>query len=628
MNIITADNLVKTYGEKVLLNNVNLGISRGDKLALVAANGAGKSTLLKIISGEDKAREGKVSVRQGIRIGYLPQDPIIEGSGKVLEYIETAGGAVREVISRYKKALETDISTHSTESSKTLETLNAEMDMFQAWDYEARLGRLLHRFNIIDYNQKISTLSGGQKKRLALAILLLDNPDVMLLDEPTNHLDIEMIEWLEDHLSKSNATFLLVTHDRYFLDRTCNGILELSRGNIYQYKGGYSYFLEKKEQRELAENAEIEKSGNLLRNELEWIRRMPKARTSKSKSRIDAFYSLKEKAESGVRKKDLKLDVGMNRLGSKILDVKEITKSFDGKTILKKFSYSFLRGEKIGIIGGNGTGKTTFLKLLSGHLNPDSGEIEKGETVVMSFFKQEGMKLPEDKRVIDVVKDISEIIQFNDGTIISASQFLQQFLFPNDLQYSLVSKLSGGEKKRLYLLTVLMKMPNFLILDEPTNDLDILTLNKLEEFLSNFNGCLILVTHDRFFLDKLAETVFVFEGDGKITTFSGNYSEYQLFREKNSPIIERTIPAERIQRSTGISDKTKPSFRQKQDYIKLGMEIEQLEIAKADLILQMNDSGSDFEKLNRISLQITRIMKEIDEKSMKWLELDEICSGK
>ncbi len=555
-------------------------------MAMVAANGAGKTSILRILAGKDSPDTGKVALRKGIRLGFLEQEPVIDSDVSVSEYVKSAGSDVLQVIREYKEALESQSVIHSPEADKALALATAKMDHLHAWDYERRMIQILDRFRITNMDQKINTLSGGQKKRLALSLLLLDNPELLLLDEPTNHLDIDMIEWLEKYLQQANITFLMVTHDRYFLDRVCNRILEISDSKLFYHQGNYSYFLEKKALREEAENTEIYKAGKLMKSELEWIRRMPKARTTKSKSRIDAFYETKEKANSGKRTSELKLDIKMNRMGGKILELKNLSKSYPGVKILDNFSYSFLRGERIGII------------------------------------------VQDDKRVIDVVKDIAEIIMLNDGKSLSASQFLQHFMFPPEMQYSLVSKLSGGERRRLYLLTILIKNPNFLILDEPTNDLDIITLNKIEEFLSGFGGCLILATHDRYFLDKLVDHIFIFEGDGKISDFTGTYSEYRLRKEETAdeekPIYlpQKTLKTETVKEIT--REKKKLSFKEKQEYEKLEQEIDALESEKSQLESLMNSAENDYEKLQKASLRIAEIIELLDDKGLRWLELDEL----
>jgi len=628
MNFLSAENLAKSFGERVLFDGISLGLNRGDKMAMVAANGAGKTSILRILAGKDSPDEGKVALRKGIRLGFLEQDPVMDTDVTVSEYVKSVGSDVLGVIREYKEALEGQMSNHSPETEKALVLASAKMDHLHAWDYERRMIQILDRFNITNLEQKINTLSGGQKKRLALSLLLLDSPDLLLLDEPTNHLDINMIEWLEKYLQQANITFLMVTHDRYFLDRVCNRILEISDAKLFLHLGNYSYFLEKKSQREAAETTEIEKAGKLMKSELEWMRRMPKARTTKSKSRIDAFYETKDKANSGKKTSELKLDIKMNRMGGKILELRKISKSYPGIKILENFSYSFLRGERIGIIGQNGVGKSSFLNLITGNDIPDSGSIDSGETIVFGFYKQDGIILDNDKRVIDVVKDIAEVIMLNEGKSLTASQFLQHFMFPPEMQYSYVSKLSGGERRRLYLLTVLIKNPNFLILDEPTNDLDIITLNKIEEFLSGFGGCLILATHDRYFLDKLVDHIFVFEGDGKISDFTGSYSEYRLWKEAQTEVDK---PAAVIQKSTETScvkanppEKRKHSFKEKQEYEKLEKEIGSLEKEKSDLEKILNSGENDYSKLQEMATRIAEIISLLDEKELRWIELDEI----
>ncbi len=628
MNFLSAENLSKSYGERMLFRGINLGLSKGDKMAMVAANGAGKTSILRILAGTDNPDEGKVAIRKGIRLGFLEQDPLLDIDVSVSEYIKTAGSEILTAIREYAIASENQSSLHTPETEKALASATAKMDHLHAWDYDRRMIQILDRFSITNLEQRVNTLSGGQKKRLALALLLLDSPELLLLDEPTNHLDINMIEWLEKYLQQTGITFLMVTHDRYFLDRVCNKILEISNEKLFMHHGNYSYFLEKKALREIAENTEIEKAGKLMKSELEWIRRMPKARTSKSKSRIDAFYETKDKANSGKRQQELKLDIKMNRMGGKILELKNLTKTYPGIKIIDNFSYSFLRGERIGIIGKNGVGKSSFLNLLIGIEKPDSGKIESGETIVFGYYKQDGIILKDDKRVIDVVKDIAEIIMLNDGKSLSASQFLQHFMFPPEMQYSYVSKLSGGERRRLYLLTVLIKNPNFLILDEPTNDLDIDTLNKIEDFLSGFGGCLILATHDRYFLDKLVDHIFIFEGDGKVSDFTGTYSEYRLAAardaETDKKSINSEIPSKAKVKQNTTDDRKKRSFKEKQEYEKLEVEIESLEKEKSQLEQLLNSDENDYEKLQQMSSRIAEIIKLLDEKVYRWLEIDEI----
>jgi ATP-binding cassette subfamily F protein uup len=630
MNYISAENLTKSFGERILFKEISIGLDKGDKMAMVAANGAGKTTILRILAGKESPEDGKVAHRNGIRLGYLEQEPVIETEISIAEYVKTAGSNVLDTIREYNLALEIQSSIHTSEAERSLAIASAKMDQMHAWDYERRMVQILDRFNIKRLEQPVNTLSGGQKKRLALALLLLDSPELLLLDEPTNHLDINMIEWLEKYLQQTNITFLMVTHDRYFLDRVCNKILELSDNKLFTHLGNYSYFLEKKALREEAESTEIYKAGKLMKTELEWMRRMPQARTTKSRSRINAFYSTKEKAESGKKSSDLKLDIQMNRMGGKVLEVKKLSKSYSNIKIIENFSYSFLRGERIGIIGRNGVGKSSFLNLITGNEKADEGEVNTGETIVFGFYKQDGIILQDDKRVIDVVKDIAEIIKLNDGKSLSASQFLQHFMFTPEMQYSYVSKLSGGERRRLYLLTVLIKNPNFLILDEPTNDLDIITLNKLEEFLSGFGGCLILATHDRYFLDKLVDHIFVFEGDGKISDFTGCYSEYRLEKgeipETDKPVSTLPKSPKPIPVRENTRERKKLSFKEKQEFELLEKDIAGLETEKSTLESLLNSGENDYEKLQSVSSRIAEIINLLDEKVIRWLELDELMT--
>jgi len=547
MNYLSAENVSKSYGEKVLFSNISFGLSKGEKVALVANNGAGKSTLLRILCDKDSGDTGAVSLRTGLRISLLQQAPTYDAGFTVNEIIKNLNTGLVEIISDYEDAIKYHADNNSNESQRVLEHATSQMDVTNAWDYERRLKMLLERFNIVDLEQYVETMSGGQLKRLSLALTLLDNPDILFLDEPTNHLDIEMIEWLERYLQTSSVTLLMVTHDRYFLDRVCTGIIELTDGELFHHKGNYSYFLEKKSHREEVGRIEVDKARKLMTKELDWMRRMPKARTTKSKARIDSFYSTEEKANSSKKEEELKLGVHMSRVGNKILELDNVSKSYGDIIILDGYEYVFKKGERIGIVGKNGVGKSSFLNLIMELEKPDSGTIVSGETIVYGYYKQEGIKINDNQTVLEVVKDIAEIIPTGKGSNLTASQFLNHFMFPPKVQNDYVSKLSGGERRRLYLLTVLVKNPNFLILDEPTNDLDLLTLNKLEEFLEGFKGCLILVSHDRYFLDKLVDHILVFEGDGKVKDYHSNYTEYRAVKEvpaRKSLITLLTIPVE------------------------------------------------------------------------------------
>lgn len=623
MNYLSVENLGKNYGERILFEGLTFGLSQGDKMALIANNGTGKSSLLKIIAGSDIADEGTVTLRNGIKIGYLAQEPNFDQSLSIQELINTTHTDIMKLIHEYEESLEDQSENFNEQTQKRLEEVSAQMDEANAWDYERQMKQILSKFNIQDLNQKVGDLSGGQQKRLSLAMLLLDNPELLLLDEPTNHLDMDMIEWLEKYLQQQKITLLMVTHDRYFLDRVCNHIIELEDGNLYHHKGNYAYFLEKRAEREAAFDIEISKAGKLLKKELEWMRRSPKARTTKSKSRISNFYKIKEKAHSKKVKQELQLEVKMSRIGGKILELKKVYKSYGGLEILKGFDYTFKKGERIGIIGKNGVGKSTFLNIITQKETADSGKINTGETIVYGYFSQQGIQLKEDKRVIEVLKDIADVIVMADGKKISASQLLQHFMFTPDMQYTYVSKLSGGERRRLYLLTVLMKNPNFLILDEPTNDLDLLTLNKLEEFLLQFKGCLILVSHDRYFMDKLTDHLFVFKGNGLIEDHYCSYSEYrerQQFEEKEIKQAEK----ETVEKPKLKETKKKLSYKEKYEYEQLEKEIEQLEIEKKNLEAQLSSLNLDFESMNEITTKLGYVISQIDEKSFRWMELDEL----
>ena len=532
MNYLSVENISKSYGERILFEQLFFGLSKGDKMALIANNGSGKSTMLKIIAGKDVSESGKITVRNGIRIGYLEQDPLFNEEFTINEFLDNSNSEIMQIIKAYDKALELQSNDYNDVTSKNFQEASLLMDKANAWNFNNDLKQILSRFKIHDLDQNLKDLSGGQRKRLSLAMLIMDAPELLLLDEPTNHLDIEMIEWLDKYLNSQNITLLMITHDRYFLDRVCNHILELEDGKLYHHKGNYTYFLQKRAEREANFNTELSKAGRLMKKELEWIRKTPQARTTKSKARVDNFENIKQKANSKKVKQELKLEVKMSRVGGKILELKKVYKSYGELTILSGFDYVFKNGERIGIIGDNGVGKSTFLNIITQKEKADSGKINIGETIVYGYFNQKGIELKEDKRVIEVLKDIADVIIMANGSKISASQLLEHFMFDGHMQYTYVSKLSGGEKRRLYLLTVLMKNPNFLILDEPTNDLDLLTLNKLEEFLMDFKGCLILVSHDRYFMDKLTDHLFVFKGNGLIEDHYCNYSELRVKQNK------------------------------------------------------------------------------------------------
>ncbi|GMT46298.1 MAG: ABC transporter ATP-binding protein [bacterium] len=624
MNLLSVDKLSKTYGDKVLFEDITFGLQKGDKMALIASNGTGKSTLFKILAGKDVADSGSFTFREGIRIGYLEQQPEFKQGITVEQLVKTHNSNIRNIIRDYENAVKCQAVKDNPKNRINLEEATNLMDKTEAWDYDRRLMEMLSRFGISDLSPKTETLSGGQNKRLALALTLIDRPGLLLLDEPTNHLDIDMIEWMEKYLSASEITLFMVTHDRYFLDHICNHILELSLGHIFLHDGNYSYFLEKRAARIDAAKAEIDKAGKLMKKELEWMRRMPKARTHKSKSRIDAFYETKAKAESGIVERELKLETRTSRLGGKIMELKHVNKRYGSMKIVDDFSYIFKKGERIGLLGKNGVGKSTFLNLLTGDVKPDRGEIERGETLVTGYYTQEGLKVSPGKTVLEVVKDIAEVIPLDKGKSLTASQFLNYFLFPPKMQQTLVSKLSGGELRRLYLLTVLVKNPNFLILDEPTNDLDILTLNKLEDFLTSFKGCLILVSHDRYFLDRLTDHLFVFQGDGKIKDFYGDYTAFRLAKEKE----ERELKQLKVREKKPAVKKEKPgkqklSFNEKREYKALEEEINKLENEKASLEKAMNSGEMDYQELEKAASRISELLTLIDEKTLRWMELEE-----
>jgi len=626
MNYLSVENISKSYGEKVLFENISFGLEKGNKVALVANNGTGKSTLLRILTGDDTSDTGSVALKNDIRVSLLSQEPEFDDELTISEIVKTAGTKLQEVIHAYEEAVVNHSNHISNETQRILEHATAQMDVFDAWDFDRRLKQLLNKFNILDTDQKISAMSGGQIKRLSLALALLDKPDILLLDEPTNHLDIDMIEWLEKHLSNSDITLLMVTHDRYFLDRICNNILEMSNGKLYLHKGNYSYFLEKRSEREENTRIEIDKAKKLMKKELDWIRRMPKARTTKSKARIDSFYRTKDKATSAVKEDEIKLGVNMSRVGGKILEMDNVSKSFGETVILDGFEYIFKKGERIGFVGKNGVGKTTFLNLMMQEQKPDTGTIITGETIVYGYYKQEGIKINEKQTVLQVVKDIAEVIPMGKDGSLTASQFLNHFMFPPKVQNDYVSKLSGGERRRLYLLTVLVRNPNFLILDEPTNDLDLITLNKLEEFLESYKGCLILVSHDRYFLDKLVDHLFVFEGDGKIKDYHSNYSDYRLTvteEEKQKKTEVSSKKTEKKKTSDKPKVKTKLSYNEKKEYENLMVDIDELEIEKSEIEEQLNSGELGYEKIQELSTRIAQVIDLIDEKSMRWMELDE-----
>ncbi len=627
MNYFSAENLSKSFGEQLLFEGLTFGLARGDKTAFVARNGTGKTTLLRILTGKMGSDTGEFTFRNGIKIAFLEQSPELDGSLSIDQLILTANTPVIDVIQRYERALETHSRVQTDETTSILEDVTNEMDHAKAWDYERRLKQLLDLFRITNTTQMVASLSGGEKKRLALALVLLYEPELLILDEPTNHLDIDMIEWLERYLSTTNLTLLMVTHDRYFLDRVCNRIMELSQGQLYQYQGNYELFLQKRAEREENRRVESEKATQLMKKELEWLRRMPKARTTKSKSRIDAFDGIREKARLDAGPGELRLQVKSPRLGGKILELEGISKAYDSLKIIDKFSYKFFKGDRVGVIGRNGTGKTTFLNVISDLEQQDAGSIDLGATVVMGYYRQMGQEWNQQMRVIDAVKEIAEVVQMEDGRTISASQFLEHFLFPPESQYKRIAKLSGGELRRLHLLTVLIKNPNFLILDEPTNDLDLFALNKLEEFLFHFKGVLVIVSHDRYFLDKLTDHIFIFESDGKI---KDHYGSYQSYRQQQAALAPKAIetagkvngpPAGERGRPKGGDSKTKLTYKEQQEYNKLEPEIDELEQEKDALEAEMNAGTLDYSLLEEKAKRVSEIIEVLDTKMERWMEL-------
>lgn len=608
-----------------MFENISFGLEEGQKVALVARNGAGKTSLLKIISGQDSPDEGFISKNKNITIGFLEQEPRFNEEQTVLEYLFAADTPVLRIIKEYEQRIEQHEANPSQESFQLLQESIHKMDDSKAWNYDSGVKQILGKLGIHRLEQKISTLSGGQRKRVALSRVLIESPDLLILDEPTNHLDVEMIEWLEGYLSKQASAVLLVTHDRYFLERICDEIMELDDLRLYRYDGSYERFLEKKAQREFNEDREIDKAKNLYRKELEWILKQPKARTTKSKSRIDRFDKVRDKAFKDTSEQEVELQIKMNRIGGKILELKKLYKSYNNIPIVKGFDYTFKRGERIGIVGKNGIGKSTFLNLITGKESADSGKINVGETIVFGYYGQQGIQLKEDKRVIEVVKDIAEFIPTADGGKMMASEFLKLFRFPPEQQFTYVSKLSGGERRRLFLLTVLIKNPNFLILDEPTNDLDLITLGILEDFLLQFQGCLLIVSHDRYFMDRLVDHLFVFEGDGIISDFTGNYSNYRestLQKEREEKDLKREELKE--EKSALSKVKTRISYKEKLELENLEKEIELLELEQRELTEKLQESKGSHTELHSYGNRLTEIFKLLDKKSNRWLELSEL----
>lgn len=631
MNHLSVENLSKSYNEKKLFSDITFGISQGQKVALVGHNGSGKSTLLRIITGHEAPDTGQVVFANDLRVAYLHQNPQFREGDTVKEAVFNRDNPLLALVADYEYYMER--SATDPAAAKKLQDLLPDMDTYNAWDYESQVKQILGKLGIHDLEQQVTQLSGGQKKRVAMAKTLIEKPDFLILDEPTNHLDLETIEWLEDFLAKAQMTLLMVTHDRYFLERVTNEILELDGGQLHKYKGNYSYFLEKKAEREQLQATEVEKARNLMRKELDWVRRQPKARGTKAKYRMDAFEGIKDKASQKLGRDQMELDVKTSRVGGKILEIKNISKSFDDKTLFRNFSYTFKKGDRIGVIGKNGMGKSTFLNILTGQLKPDTGEIDAGATTVFGYYSQEEQVFNPEHRVIDIVKEVAEVVETGSGKQLTASQFLNYFQFPPAVQYTPVGKLSGGEKRRLQLLRVLIKSPNFLILDEPTNDLDITTLNILEEYLDNFGGSLMIVSHDRYFMDRLVEHLFVFEGNEEIRNFPGNYTDYRELKEEEKAAAKTSQASQTAKKQEQPAEKTAPktekrklSFKEQREFEQLGKDIANLEARKEKLIAQLNSGSGNHEELTAWAQEVETIKDELDEKEMRWLELSEFAN--
>ncbi len=624
VSFLQVDGLTKSFGDLVLFENITFGVAQGQKIGLIAKNGSGKTTLLNIIAGKEDYDEGSIVFRNDLRVGYLEQAPHYPEGLTVLQACFYSQNETVRLLAEYEQAL-------MDNDTDKLNSLLERMDSLKAWDYEQRAKQILGELKIHNLEQKVESLSGGQLKRVALANVLITEPELIILDEPTNHLDLEMTEWLEDYLNRSTISILMVTHDRYFLDRVCSEIIEIDRKQIYQYKGNYSYYLEKRQERIDAQNAEVERASNLLRKELDWMRRQPQARGTKAKYRIDAFYELEKKAHQQREAGHVNLDVKASYIGSKIFDAVDVCKRFDDLKITDHFNYTFARYEKMGIVGNNGTGKSTFIKMLLGEIQPDSGHFDIGETVRFGYYSQEGLQFDEQMKVIDVVQNIAEYVDLGDGRKMGVSQFLNYFLFTPDRQHSYVYKLSGGEKRRLYLCTVLMRNPNFLVLDEPTNDLDIITLNVLEEYLRSFKGCVIVVSHDRYFMDKVVDHLLVFRGNADIKDFPGNYTQYRAWKEEQDALKKqeeqalqsKQVVVEEKSRRPEKEVKRRLTFKERKEFEALDAEIPALEAEKKELETVMSSGTLSTEELLAKSARITALIEELDEKTMRWLELSE-----
>lgn len=618
--ILQVENLTKSFGDLVLFEQISFGLSEGQRIGLIAKNGSGKTTLLNILSGKDGYDEGKITYRRDTRVGYLEQSPVYPSELTVLEACFWHGNPTTILIKEYEACMD-------KAGNPGLEDLLARMEHEKAWDYERRIKQILTQLKITDFDQPVGQLSGGQLKRVALANALITEPDFLILDEPTNHLDLEMTEWLEEYLRHSTLTLLMVTHDRYFLDRVCSEIIEIDNKQIYSYRGNYSYYLEKRQERIDATNAEIARANNLYRTELEWMRRQPQARGHKARYREEAFYELEKVAKQRINNQQINLQMKASYIGSKIFEADNLCKCFGEKKILENFSYIFARYEKMGIIGNNGTGKSTFIKILQGIVKPDSGTLDIGETVRFGYYSQEGLLFDEQMKVIDVVREIADVIEIGGNQRLTASQFLQHFLFTPETQHSYVYKLSGGEKRRLYLCTILMRNPNFLILDEPTNDLDIVTLQILEEYLHDFKGCLIVVSHDRYFMDRVVDHMLVFNGDADIRDFPGNYTDYRAWKEERKSIERETTRQKEktvVKPKESHTERKKMTFKERREFEQLETDIARLEDEKNEIEVALCSGTLSIDELTDKSKRLPLLMAELEEKTMRWFELGEI----